>query len=329
MSEAEEKIAKLRRVVEAGLYRLNQDGSLNSRYVSEIVVPPLRDVLVDLSIEIEKSHRFYDGEEGERNFVIHYTSVSTLISILHNASKGRKTSLRLYDSAHFNDPDEGNYLGRILREKYGWMSSDNPTHAYITSFITPYDSDGKKKNMSDNLVFWRTYGRDGEGCSLKLSVRSCRLRKVLYGPDGARCAGMTLSPILDMLSPLAEVDKDIGGILAEAIWQPLGRIRYLYKSEAYDYENECRFVILGEDVSEDNICFDYNEQRYAHVRVRHYCEHKDLEISEKALISGSSITLGPCIPNVDDLCRSFEILRQRANFEGLRIGKSNISYRPS
>ena len=36
--------------------------------------------------------------------------------------------------------------------------------------------------MSDELVFWRTYGKDGKGCSLTVDVRRQLLRKVLYEP---------------------------------------------------------------------------------------------------------------------------------------------------
>ncbi len=164
------------------------------------------------------------------------------------------------------------------------MRNGNPSHAYIASFISPLSNNGR--DMSDNLVFWRTYGREGEGCSLKLSVPSCRLRKVLYGADAARVTECAILPILAILSPLAGIDEHTQRILTEAIWEPLERVRYLYKSEAYDYEDEHRFVVHKSDVDEGDICFDYSGNGDGQMRVRHYCEQEDLNI-HKILVSGT------------------------------------------
>ena len=315
----------LRRFVEAGLDRFNRDNRLSSRYVGEIIAPVLRDILSDLGLEIDKQHRI-DTNKERNVFVTHYTNIRAIISILHNASEGKNESLRLYDSAHFNDPEEGNYLFRSLPEEYTWVRNGNPSHAYIASFIAPFSNSGR--DVSDNLVFWRTYGREGEGCSLKLSVPRCRLRKVLYGAEATRATESVVLPILAILSPLAGIDDHTRRILAEAIWEPLERVRYLYKSEAYDYENEHRIVVHKSDVKEEDICFDYNGDGDSQVRVRHYCEHEDLYIN-RMLISGSLLTLGPCVPNSDDLCRSFEILKRRAELDGPAIKTSDISYRKS
>ena len=299
---------------------------------------PLLDAAVSaLSNEIDKRHMVVDDRGDQENYFIHYTSVVTPVSMLNNACIGKNASLRLYDSAHFNDPEEGNYLVRSLLEQHPWAKNGNPSHAYIASFIDPYSKD--RGDMSNNLIFWRTYGREGEGCSLKLRVPAYRLRRVFYGADKADRTARMLLPILDILRPLACTSENIResdvvrSVLKEAFWESLGRIRYLYKSEAYKYENECRFVVYKSDVSEDDICFDYSEQGDSHMRVRHYCEHEDLHI-ERILVSGSLITLGPCVPNRDDLCRSFEILKRRVERRGLEIGgleirKSKILYRRS
>ena len=84
--------------------------------MSEIVYPELSDVLKNLLDKIENRHRLEEYEGGKKIRVIHYTSISTLVSMLQNASvDGRSASLRLYDSAHFNDPDEGKYFYRNLK----------------------------------------------------------------------------------------------------------------------------------------------------------------------------------------------------------------------
>ena len=107
-----------------------------------------------------------DGAKKGTKFV-HYTSIGTLFQILsavdrHAGSiKKRTGTLRLYDSIHLNDPDEGQYIFRNIatEAKYSWMErpleelfSDKSKigraeNAYITSLIVG-------REVEDNLVFW-------------------------------------------------------------------------------------------------------------------------------------------------------------------------------
>ena len=280
----------------------------------------------DICRKISQRHMIDQGEEGETVFVIHYTSIGTLFSMLQSAANGQNASLRLYDSVHFNDPDEGYYFLKYLLTGHDWVKVDRgySSHAYIVSFVEPSTDSGK--NMCDDLVFWRTYGREGEGCSLMVSVPKSQLRKVSYDAEEAKSAAQALLPVLDTLKPLAEVNQENRETLAKAFWESLEGIQFLYKSEAYDYENEFRFIICESEVDEDNICFEYKDD--SPVTIRHYCEHGDLRI-EKTLISHSKITIGPCVLNYDDLSRVLEILTRRANLYGPEISRSKISYRKS
>ena len=346
-----EDMEKLKTFVKEGREHLERDGDLGLSYVDEIVIPALKEVLKDLCLEIEERHKLDEPESWQENFVIHYTSIDTLVSMLQqeaknkqNAAKNKQNeakdeqesskdeqnaSLRLYDSVHFNDPDEGNYFFRNLNlpKKYDWLGEKKESHAYIASFIIP-DS---KRDMSDNLVFWRTYGREGEGCSLKLRIRRNRLRKVLYGADEVKCTGKTLRLVLDAIHSLVTIRKrslkeKIREELAEAIWESLEGIRYLYKSDAYDYEHECRFIIPELDADKDKICFEYQEQNNS-PRIRHYCEKGALKV-KKMLISGSLVTLGPRVTYRSDVSNCLEVLRDRAGLEyRLQIKTSKISYR--
>lgn len=110
--------------------------------------------------------------------LIHYTTIESLVSILGGTnslndhirtrrtnpddaceSNGRETSsIRLYDTEHFNDPDEGKHLIRslCLHEKYKWLDRLHAPTAYVASFIHANDS----VQASDDLVYWRTYGND-------------------------------------------------------------------------------------------------------------------------------------------------------------------------
>lgn len=328
----EEKRESLENAVKAGLeYCQKESDRLVITYVSESVVPPLKAVLKDVVKEIQENHMVRDNE---RNFVIHYTSIAVLLNMLQSSSKDEEdSSLRLYDSVHFNDPDEGKYLERNLKKQFSWLQDQNGlegqrrSHAYIASFIIP----DAEKGMSDNLVFWRTYGHEGEGCSLFLRIPLRRLRKVLYGPDGTEQTGCMLRAVLDMLKPLVDIERrplqqEIRSRLSAVVWQSLEEVRYLYKSEAYGYEKECRFVIPESDICKDKICFEYQERNNYPGIVRHYCEDEILNIST-VLGSGSSITLGPRVSDADNVRYCLEILLKRKKLPVSEIKISEISYR--
>ena len=311
------------------------------RYASDAIIPTLSTVLKELCSEIEQSHGVTDtalDRTQTPEYVIHYTTVATVVSMLQGQAIKRRygkipdkeqgqwgTSLRLYDSAHFNDPDDGNYLGRHISQsgKHDWLMPSTRTHAYIASFIIPDDD---PDSASDNLVFWRTYGREGEGCSLKLRTPTAHVRRVLYTSEELGRTEELLYPVLDVLGPLIDTgDPKITQVLRETFWTSLGRVRFLHKSPAYRYERECRFVILSTETSGDQISFDYKYDGGSSGRLRHYCEHEALEV-EKILGSGSSITIGPCVTDKEDLEQSLEILKERAGL-GATITTSKISYR--
>ena len=341
MNEKGERMENLKTFVEAGREYFDRHGDLNLGYITNTVIPALQNVLQDLCLEIEKRHKIEPTNERYID-VIHYTSIGTLVSMLQqevknkqNATKDEQNaSLRLYDSVHFNDPDEGNYFFEHLDlSKYDWLGEQKESHAYIASFIIP-DSDNNE-DMSDNLVFWRTYGREGEGCSLKLRIPRDRLRKVFYGPGEVNATWQNLQPVLDVLYPLVSIRKrslkeKVQKELAKAIWKSLASLRYLYKSEAYEYERECRFVIPELDATDkDKICFEYQDQNNSPPYLTHYYEDDDLKV-KKILTSGSAVTLGPSVPYRSDVSNCVKIMRDRAGLEHrLQIKTSGISYRKS
>ena len=344
MNEKGERMEKLKTFMEAGREYFDKHGDLDLRYITNPVIKVLKGELEDLCLEIEKRHKIDEPERWRENFVIHYTSIGTLVSMLQREVKNKQdvardkqnASLRLYDSVHFNDPDEGNYFFRNLKlpKKHAWLGTKKESHAYIASFIIPND-ERDERDMSDNLVFWRTYGREGEGCSLKLRIPRDRLRKVFYGANEVNATWQNLQPVLDVLYPLVSIRKrslkeKVRKELAEAIWKSLASLRYLYKSEAYEYERECRFVIPELDATDkDKICFEYQDQNNSPPYLRHYYEDDDLKV-EKILTSGSAVTLGPSVPYRSDVSNCLKIMRDRAGLEHrLQIKTSGISYRKS
>lgn len=271
--------------------------------------------LKDFCTEIEKNlHQVHPGKGGFHT-VVHYTSVNVLLSMLKRASKGKCAWLRLYDSVHLNDPDEGNYLARILSEDHSWLTPRTGGCAYLSSFISP----GTGKNISNDLVFWRTYGLEGQGCSLSLNVRANRLRKVRYGRAGVDSTQEILDPVLHSLKSLMLMDLSekvksrLKCRLTSFVWDSLKGISYLYKDEAYKYEDECRFVLTEPTAtSDDNVNFECETDPRKPPRIRHYCNDRDLEVRE-ILTSGSSITLGPCVPYREDVRLCIKALIEKAN----------------
>lgn len=327
MNETNEKVARLEAFARAGWEHFERTGGLDPRYVDEIVVPQLTDVLGTLCLDLEESRHLIAGETAS---VTHYTSISTLVSLLRGDGDDSPSSLRLYASSHFNDPDEGNYFIRYLNlpQEHDWVGEKTATHAYIASFIIP-DPD-PRRDTSDNLAFWRTYGREGTGCALTLNVPSRHLRKVAYGSTAIPGIRERLIPILDALKPLVtirrqSVRRNSRSVLAEAFWKSLAKVRYLYKSEAYDYERECRFVI-PEVGDETEIFFEIQEQGEAVTRVRHYKKHPALSV-ENILSTCSSITLGPCVPDPYNLIFYLEDLKVKAGLREPEVRVSRIPYR--
>ncbi len=241
------------------------------------------------------------------------------------ATSDKKSSLRLYDSLHLNDPDEGNYFfsNFDLPEKYKWIGERDMSHAYIASFIIP----NSEKDMNDNLVFWREYGDEGEGCSLSLPIPRSRLQKVLYGTEGLERTCEELGSVLNFLDPLLEIDNSsIQEILAATVWESLERIRYLHKDEAYKYEKECRFVVAESNIDKDKVHFEDQDPQKSPAHVRHYYELEELRI-QSLLSTGSIITLGPCVSHPDNVEYYLKILLQRAYLGGQKFKTSRIPYR--
>ena len=156
MGTFEEALEKLKVGVEGGQEYMAGSETLALTYITEIVYSALQDVLKSL---IEKRHKVVEAKNERENSVIHYTSIDALVSILQGASKKeqermekeredkkpepestisyKKPSWRLYDSAHLNDPDEGNYFTRNLKlpKKYKWVGKIDVRRAYVASFI--------------------------------------------------------------------------------------------------------------------------------------------------------------------------------------------------
>ena len=131
MNEQNEKLTELQSIIETAVsYHNDRLFSSFDSLLSNAILPAWRTVLLELCGTIEQFHLVAAGDgdsKHEPDFIVHYTSVATLVSMFqgevdrnkHQANGGdttstpkegqrfkggQRSSLRLYDSAHFNDP---------------------------------------------------------------------------------------------------------------------------------------------------------------------------------------------------------------------------------
>ena len=310
-------VADLRRLAEPAHAQFQQrpDTIGLFDYVKEFIVPLFAEALGQVRSTAAAPHHL----GGERQLLIHYTSVKAVVSMLHSVLMQQPgSSLRLYDSEHTNDPEEGRYFFRELNLAldYPWTSETTPSHAYLTSFILPWaarDEDGdergnSKKDLSDDLTFWSMYGDGGRGCSLEVTVPSSILRGVQYGPSDIDSPRDDIRVVLDTVSSIALLDHQVGDLIRQVLWEALAEMRYLYKDIAYKPERECRVVVPRTYIPEARIQFEYQDQSGY---LRRYCEYEALEIARLLSLSETSITIGPAATGQEDLRESLALMTRR------------------
>ena len=265
--------------------------------------------------------------------IVHYTSISVLKSILDRLLAKDRVSLRAYDSVHLNDPSEGQYLLGFVPKTVDWLDDANADiyfaqHTYVASFIM--DQSG---GVNDDLIFWRGYGNEGEGCSLSFTgqVERSNIWKVLYGDDEAQSTMDTIVRAIDQLKSLSlavnqEWHDRFCQRLMESVWWVINQVRYLYKSSVYEYEKECRYVPTLEN-SEQDVRFEYNEHgNDGSPRIRHYVEPDELDVRSRLLVTGSEIMLGPTLPQSANAKYCFDQLTKKAGL-ATSVNVSEVPYR--
>ena len=304
--------------------------NLDVAYIESRVVPALRAALEEAVSTISERHKVAPADLEGGVELAHYTSMRVLYEML-----SRVDTLRLYDSIHLNDPDEGRYLTRHIASmsQYDWMVDplelvlsgqsgvSEVENAYVTSFVAG-------RNVQDNLVFWRTYGHEGTGCSIVCSVDTEILNRVIYGEKELEPTIDSIRPVLDCLAPIvAKISTAMHVSLVTQVWKSLMKIAYLYKSSAYKYEKEYRVVVLESDVKPEDVKFHYRDSATGSPRIRHYVERSELNI-DTILPSASLVTIGPCVPFADDVRRRLSMIANSSGLTGRpEITSSKISYR--
>lgn len=193
--------------------------------------------------------------------------------------------------------------------------------------------------MEDHLMFWRLYGNNGKGASLKLGVVSGMqppkgMYKVRYrNKNGARRDGAEISEdktvaklmkrFLDLghetiaSAPESEQRK-VGRSICGALWQILDGYCHLVKSSAYEHEQEWRMI---EVVRPDSEKVKYSVAQDG--VVRRYVERDEMK---NVFGSASVITLGPRVPNDYGAAKGY--IEALANRHGMKYTRVKVSREP-
>ena len=322
---------------------------LQNREIEEPTYYEIVNTLFSLKKEcksiLQKKHR----EEGQP--LSHYTKFAVLDSVLEG---GESNHLRLYNVAYFNDPLEGAAFPAALVDGmcewiYGRKGEIPHEIAVAGKTFSVYAC--AFSALDDHLPLWIAYGNNGDGYNITGTIPSrmkadeesgvmqdmhrssplvkdetatvkpqdarIRVYKVLYG-DAAKDTVQKLTRSLQKLESILQGkdDKVIQAAKAVAEWI-LADLRYLYKDEAYKWEEEYRIIRVaefgGEKIKED----DRTPPRF-------YLETLPFLFAE----SGGKVTVGPRVAEKD----AAEIyIRQRLTKNGwdktTDIAHSKMPYR--
>ena len=292
--------------------------------------------------------------EATTDFIaVHYTSLDAVIAMLKAARDGRGY-LRMYSASGFNDPNEGKLFTSVAKEKSQSLAPYLPEDqdadrnpAFVASFIRVEQSDGEQSQTVDpanDLLFWRIYGREGTGCSLRLSLTAVseEIRDITYGEIATATSIASIDKALVAVFHVAERVVNIGAgngflkenapdssnIISDQIQAEIKKVRYLYKDLPYRFEKECRLVETPESATDKRIRadFDYSGTQGTSV-VKKYIDHPSLKLTTDMLDSKSQIMLGPQVPNPGHTKEYIQRLLQEAAFYGPRVRISKIAYR--
>lgn len=212
--------------------------------------------------------------------VVHYTKV--LVADIY--VKNKRAKMHYSNAIYMNDPTEGKVFFDYLNDKTieaAYLNGEKRTETsvYLGSFLPAEENDGKVSH-EDELVMWRTYGKDengkeAAGCSVVLSSdffknntiknedpsvkdkpeellnvvyikNQKHQKKVTNDTNGKIDAAMKflkehVKKIIKLRNKYMPAD-DFYKDIENTIFKQLSTISYLFKSADYDFEHEVRII---------------------------------------------------------------------------------------
>ena len=306
-------------------------GSANPHYLLTVRV---------LFDEIPKLALYDDSSAGIS--LVHYTTWKNALNMFDQEVEF--PVLRMYNYEQSNDPDEGqiippewkqvideaNWLDKYLRDGSLWKRDLKiGGSTYGCSF-----SSGSK-GVEDDLTYWRLYGNDGQGCSLKISsLHGLSIYKVRYRDKESgteqeeedRQIAERLRALLQLGSEVVEKASEdhkfaVGKTIAEGLQKIIYGYCHLVKHKAYAGEEEWRIIKVMP--RPDEVQYDVSPEKL----VKRYVEGPALR---DLLLSDSAITIGPTVPN-QGAARAYieHLVKEKHQISKVDVKNSDRTYRSS
>ena len=289
----------------------------------------------------------------DKKYLVHYTTIDALFSLLScpinttnhfslsSASQpdDRPGFLRLYDTLHSNDPNEGQLLVSSTESVHRFTTEHNALWklledrsnlpAYIASFRGVSHIEG-----ADDLVFWRTYATEGKGCALVFPIsfidQAVPVLQVQYGEESKRLALDHFLAVFDGISSAPAIQRHgfvySGGEVPKYVSSALSPIPYLHKSLDYEFENEVRVVVPYVDLDPNALFGHYMFEPTLGSKLRHFAHIPGLDIMN-LLRTNSVLYLGPAVAEKNNLVFVLERRLHHFGLVGTKILASKIDYR--
>lgn len=211
--------------------------------------------------------------------VVHYTKL-LVADIYVNAVESK---INYSNAIYMNDPNEGRVLLKYLNNANIRTAFENgeklsELSVYIGSFLPAEDGE-TEAGHNDELVMWRTYGRDGKGneacgCSIIIDSEFFKppvslekqvsgetkdmLCKVIYVQDRAKNQALLADTNLGIETDIEDFKNHLLDIIKlknnygaqhafsvmidKMVYKKYSKIAYLFKSADYEYEHEVRVI---------------------------------------------------------------------------------------
>ena len=292
-----------------GLVHISEIGSRNPSYYRTIIG----------LFERIPEPVLYEDRPDQKDNLVHYTTWKSALEMFKEDQKSEENKkspvLRMYNYEHSNDPDEGkikppewedvekdaraSWIDDVLKSRSYWV--EDMIHGWST-YGCSFSSG--PPGVEDDLTYWRLYGGDGQGCSLKISPPNEQIYRVRYRDKDfskrtkedkqedeqiAKCLKSIFDIGSETVKGAPEEHKPIVGItVAEGLLRIIYGYYHLIKHIAYAGEKEWRMIRVIP--RSDSIRFD---TKLGNV-IKRYVEGPVLK---KLLGSASAITIGPTVPN--------------------------------
>ena len=279
--------------------------------------------------------------DGTIQYLVHYTSIDALFSLLscplrpddffplgfpnsHRVRNDDDSFLRIYDTYNSNDPNEGHFFtsheeSHDFQVKHSRLWSLLQDRASLPAYVASFRGVANPDDV-DDLVFWRTYGHEGQGCALVFPVSFLNdyssVAQVQYGCASVTSALDRMCTAFDFLSSSDTANQCVANTKSRVptyTQSSLSPVPYLHKAGDYEFEQEVRVVVPFVDLPPGSLYCHRKQNNQYGLTLRHFARVPELRV-RNILRTESFVVLGPSVRSRENL--RF-VLRERLRNRGL------------